>query len=103
MEGMSDAFFGECFISGLKDEICAHVLMAFPQTWVEATKRAKEAQQVVSSQTRKPSFIPHPKPSTPTPPPTPLKIQKLTWEEMVECQLKGLCYNCDEKYFGAQV
>jgi hypothetical protein len=27
-EGMSDAFFRECFISGLKDEIRAHVLMA---------------------------------------------------------------------------
>jgi hypothetical protein len=27
-EGMSDAFFQECFISGLKDEIRAHVLMA---------------------------------------------------------------------------
>jgi hypothetical protein len=24
---------------------------------------------------------------------------KLTWEEMVELQLKGLCYNYDEKYF----
>jgi hypothetical protein len=73
--------------------------MARPQSWVEATKRAKEAQQVVSSQTRKPSFIPRPKPVTPTPPSTPLKIQKLTREEMVERQLKGLCYNCDDKYF----
>jgi hypothetical protein len=26
-EGMTDAFFQECFISGLKDEIRAHVLM----------------------------------------------------------------------------
>jgi hypothetical protein len=43
-EGMSDALFRECFISGLKDEICAHVLMARPQTWLEATQRAKEAQ-----------------------------------------------------------
>jgi hypothetical protein len=49
-EGMSDAFFHECFISGLKDEICTHVLMAQPESWVEATKRAKEAQQVVSAQ-----------------------------------------------------
>jgi hypothetical protein len=37
-------FFYECFISGLKDEIHAHVLMDFPQILVEATKRAKEAQ-----------------------------------------------------------
>ena len=49
-EGMTNAFFRECFISGLKDEIRAHVLMARPQSWVEATKRAKEAQQVISSQ-----------------------------------------------------
>jgi hypothetical protein len=27
-EGMTDAFFRKCFISGLKDEIWAHVLMA---------------------------------------------------------------------------
>jgi hypothetical protein len=27
-EGMTDAFFRECFISGLKEEIQAHVLMA---------------------------------------------------------------------------
>jgi hypothetical protein len=40
-EGMFDAFFQECVISGLKDEIQAHVLMAWPQIWVEATKRAK--------------------------------------------------------------
>jgi hypothetical protein len=49
-EGMTDAFIRECFISGFKDEIRAHVLMARPSSWVEATKRAKETQQVVSSQ-----------------------------------------------------
>jgi hypothetical protein len=98
-EGMSDAFFRECFISGLKDEIRAHVLMARPQSWVEATKRSKEAQQVVSSQNRKPSFIPRPKPVNPNTPPAPLKIQKLTRAEMDERQLKGLYYNCDDKYF----
>jgi hypothetical protein len=31
-EGMTDAFFRECFISGLKEEIQAHVLMARPST-----------------------------------------------------------------------
>jgi hypothetical protein len=73
--------------------------MAWPKIWVEATKRDKEAQKVVSSKKRKPSFIPRPKPVNPTTPFTPLKIQKLTRDKMVECQLKGLCYNCDEKYF----
>jgi hypothetical protein len=70
-----------------------------PQSWVDATKRDKEEQQVVSSQKWKPSFIPHPKPINPTTPSAPLKIQKLTRAEMDECQLKGICYNCDEKYF----
>jgi hypothetical protein len=98
-EGMSDAFFQECFISGLKDEIRAHVLMARPPSWVEATKRAKEAQQVVPSQNQKPSFIPCHKLVNPTTPSAPLKIQKLTRDEMDERQLKGLCYNCDDKYF----
>jgi hypothetical protein len=46
-----------------------------PEIWVEATKRAKEAQQVVSSQNRKPSFIPRSKPVNPTTPSAPLKIQ----------------------------
>jgi hypothetical protein len=96
---MFDVFFQECFISGLKDEIWAHILMACPQSWVEASKRDKEAQQVVSSQNRKPSFIPHPKPLNPTTPFAPLKIQKLNKAEMPECQLKGLCYNYDDKYF----
>jgi hypothetical protein len=66
---------------------------------VEGTKRAKEAQQVVSSPNWKPSFIPFPKPLNPTTPSAPLKIQKLTRDEMAEHQLKGLCYNCDDKYF----
>jgi len=76
--GMSDAFFNECFINSLKDEILAHIIMARPHTWLEATNRAKEAQQIVSSQTKKSSFLPPPKPTIPTPPATPLKIQKLT-------------------------
>jgi hypothetical protein len=73
--------------------------MACPQTLVEATKRAKEEQHVVSSQTKKPSLIPLLKPFNITHPSTPLKIQKLTQEKMVECQLKGLCHNCVDKYF----
>jgi hypothetical protein len=73
--------------------------MVRPSSWVEDTKKAKESQQVVSSQNRKPSFISRPKLINPTTPSTPLKIQKLTRDEMDECQLKGLCYNCDDKYF----
>ena len=75
---MTDVLFRECFISGLTEEIRANVLMAQPASWVEATKKAKEAQQIVSSQNCKPSFIPRPKPVNPTTPSAPLKIQKLT-------------------------
>jgi hypothetical protein len=92
-------FFREFSISGLKDEICAHVLMACRKSWLEPTKRDNESQHVISSQTQKPSFIPRPKPYTHVPPSNPLKIYKLNQEEIVECQLKGLCYKCDEKYF----
>jgi hypothetical protein len=73
-EGMSNAFFRKCFISGLKDEICSHVVMVHPQTWLEATQRAKESQQIVSSQTRKPSFPLHPEPTNFSPLATLLKI-----------------------------
>jgi hypothetical protein len=73
--------------------------MARPLSWVEATKKAKESQQVVSSQKHKPSFLPRPKPVNPTTPSTPLKIQKLTKVEMAKRQLKGLYYNCDDKNF----
>jgi hypothetical protein len=66
---------------------------------VEDTTQYKEEQQVVSSKKWKPSFIPHTKPVNPTPPSTPPKIQKLTRAQMVECHLKGLCYNFDEKCF----
>jgi hypothetical protein len=73
-EGMYDAFFHECFISGIKDEIQAQVLMACPQNWLEATQHAKEDQHIVSAHTRKPSFIPRTRPTNLAPPPTPLKI-----------------------------
>jgi hypothetical protein len=73
-EGMLDALFHEYFISGLKDEIRSQVLMAHPQTWLEATKCSKEAQQVIFSQNKKPSFVPHPRPTNPNHPATPLKV-----------------------------
>jgi hypothetical protein len=37
------------FINGLKDEIQSQVLMARPQTWLEASQDAKEYQHVLST------------------------------------------------------
>jgi hypothetical protein len=48
--------------------------MARPKTWLKANQRANEAQQVVSSQSCKPSFPPHPKPTNYAPLATPLVI-----------------------------
>jgi hypothetical protein len=47
MKGMHDAFFWECFINGLKDEIRAQVLMDLPPIWLEYTQRAKESQHII--------------------------------------------------------
>jgi len=43
-EVMFDTFFHECFISGLKDDIWAHVLMDYLKIFLEATHRTKEEQ-----------------------------------------------------------
>jgi hypothetical protein len=47
--------------------------MAHPQPGLSATHHAKEAQQVVSSQIKNPSFIPHSGP--PIPPLLPLLLR----------------------------
>jgi hypothetical protein len=78
-KGMIDAFFQEFFISGLKDKIQSHVNMPRPKTWLETTKRTKEAQHVIFTQNKKLAFIPCPHPPNISPPATPLKVQKLTW------------------------
>jgi hypothetical protein len=48
---------------------------------------------------KKTSFLPCSRPTNLAPYSTPLKILKFTREEMVECQLKGLFYNCDDNFF----
>jgi hypothetical protein len=62
-------------------------------------KNPKKHNKLFPLKTVRLPFSPCPKPVNPTTPSAPLKIQKLTRAEMVERQLKGLCYNCDDKYF----
>jgi hypothetical protein len=96
---MSDTFFKEFFISGLKDEILSPSPHDSPPDLVGSYSMCQGSPTCCFFPTPQTFFPSCPLPPTPSPHPTPLKIQKLTWEEMVECQLKGLCYNCDEKYF----
>jgi len=61
-----------------------------------------EAKMVINAQTKKPSFISHTHPSwvdsSSTTPTHPLKEQRLCPVEMIDYQIHGICYNCDEKY-----
>jgi hypothetical protein len=66
-KGMTNDFFRECFISGIKDAIRAHIIMALPQIWLEANKCAKDEKQVILAQIQKPIFF-----LTINPPPFPL-------------------------------
>jgi hypothetical protein len=71
---------------------------------LEASQRTREAQKVVNVQIKKIPFILHPRPTISPPtnlssPSPSLKIHKLTCIEIVECQLKGLYYNYNEKYY----
>jgi hypothetical protein len=73
--------------------------MACPQTFLEATKHAKEDQHIFISENKKPSFVPCLRHNNPNPLASLFKVHKLTRDEMDEHQLKGIFYNCDEKYF----
>jgi hypothetical protein len=57
-----------------------------------------QSDNIIQNQKKNPLFL-NPKPTLLSPLATPLKIQKLTWDEMDKIQLKGLCYNWDDKYF----
>jgi hypothetical protein len=46
-ECLSDELYLECFISGLKEEICAHVCMHHPITWLQNCKLALEDETII--------------------------------------------------------
>jgi hypothetical protein len=97
-KGLNDEFYFECFISGLKEAIKAHVNMHHSTTWLQACQLAREADTILRMPSLKAPFTTHPHPrDTPTSTQT-LKVQKVSPTEMVERHKQGLCYNCDEKY-----
>ena len=54
--GLSDVFYMECFISGLKEAIKAQVLLHHPPTWTEACKVARNVECVLVAQYSHPNF-----------------------------------------------
>jgi len=96
--GLSDVFYTECFISGLKEAIKAQVLLHHPPTWTKACKVARNVERALAAQYSRPNFSakgcpPQAHNTTQT-----LKVQKLSPAEMAERRKHGLCYYCDEKY-----
>jgi hypothetical protein len=61
-EGLSDEFYLECFISGLKEAIKAHVNMHHPTTWLQACQLAREAETILQAPSLKAPFTTHPRP-----------------------------------------
>jgi hypothetical protein len=56
-EGLSNEFYLECFISGLKEAIKAHVSMHHPTTWLQACRLAKEEKAILQEPSLKGSIF----------------------------------------------
>jgi len=97
-EGLGDAFYLECFISGLKEVIQAHVRMHHPYTWLEACNKAIEVEVDLHAKSNCPNFIARACPTLTMDPTQTIKVQKVSLMKMVERRKHGLYYYCDEKY-----
>lgn len=97
-KGLTDEFYMECFISGLKEAIKAQVLLHHPPTWNEACQVARKVELALTAQSNRTNFPAKSRPSQAPNMTQPLKIQKVSPAEMVERRKQGLCYYCDEKY-----
>ncbi len=60
---LSDEFYTECFISGLKEAIKAQVLLHHPPTWSEACQVARKVERAITAQYSHPisplNAVPH--------------------------------------------
>eukprot|EP00253_Pinus_taeda_P028285 PITA_28285 len=96
---LSDEFYTECFISGLKEEaIKAQVLLHPPPTWSEACQVARKVERAITAQYSRPNFPTKGRPPQAHTTTQTLKVQKVSPQEMAERRKQGLCYYCDEKY-----
>ena len=55
-KGLTDDFYTECFISGLKEAIKAQVLLHHPPTWTEACQVARKVERALAAQYSRPNF-----------------------------------------------
>ena len=94
---LGDEFYLECFISGLKDAIQAHVRMHLPATWMGACTKAIEVERALVAQSPRPNFIAKEHSTQAQGTTQTLKVQKVSRAKMVERRKQGLCYYCDEK------
>ncbi|KAF1862582.1 hypothetical protein Lal_00014122 [Lupinus albus] len=107
--GLSLEVILNCFISSLIHEIRCEVDVLRPHHIAEALGLAKLDSRPNFSRPQRPTynqpFTHLPRPQTlnttrPTPLQSTLPIKRLTTAQMQERIAQGLCYNCDEKFFG---
>jgi len=55
--GLQDEFYTECFVSGLKEAIQAHVRLHHPSSWLHACRIAREVERALAAQSNHPNFI----------------------------------------------
>ena len=102
-EGLYDAFYMSCFISGLKDVVRSEVKMLCPNTMTKAIGLDKlEEGKIIAQQFSKSNFVPfiNMVPQIPriTQSPRTTPIKHLSKAERWAHREKMLCYNCDEKF-----
>eukprot|EP00253_Pinus_taeda_P003780 PITA_03780 len=95
---LSDEFYTECFISGLKEAIKAQVLLHHPPTWSEACQVTRKVERPITAQYSRPNFPTKGRPPQAHTTTQTLKVQKVSPQEMAKRRKQGLCYYCDEKY-----
>ena len=96
--GLGDEFYLECFISGPKDAIQAHVRMHHLATWMEACTKSIKMGHALAAQSPNPNFIAKGHPTQAQGTTQTLKVQNVSPAEMAERRKQGLCYYCDDKY-----
>eukprot|EP00253_Pinus_taeda_P026508 PITA_26508 len=76
--GLSDVFYTECFINGLKEAIKAHVQLHHPPTWIEPCKVACNVERALAALATRPNFTAKGRPTQAHSTTQTLKVQKVT-------------------------